>query len=150
MRTRSDSSRSLRSVASASAPMSGRSASRRARAHLGVGDEVDLHLGVGRDDGADVAALDHDVAVAAELALPLAHHLAHLGVPRDDRHHPVDPRLPDRGGHVGAGDAARGRASSKVTWFSRASAPSAASSPSGSPRCSASQVSARYIAPVSR
>ena len=104
MRTRSDSSRSLRSVASASAPMSGRSASRRRARTVRVGDEVDLHLGVGRDDGADVAALDHDVALAAELALPLAHHLAHLRVPRDDRHHPVDARLADRGGHVGAGD----------------------------------------------
>ena len=47
-------------------------------AHAGVGDEVDLHLGVRRDDGADVAALDHDVALLAERALALAHHLAHL------------------------------------------------------------------------
>ena len=66
------------------------------RAHLRVGDEVDLHLGVGRDDRADVAALDHGVALRGELALALAHHLAHLRVPRDDRHHPVDARLADR------------------------------------------------------
>ena len=37
--------------------------------------------------------------------------------------------------------------SSKVTGFSRASAPSGAPSPSGTPCWSASQVSARYIAP---
>ena len=56
------------------------------RAHVAVGDEVDLDLGVGRDDGADVAALDHRVALVGELALALAHDLAHLRVPRDDRH----------------------------------------------------------------
>ena len=61
-----------------------RPARRRART-VRIGDEVDLHLGVGRDDRADVAALDHGVALAAELALALAHHLAHLRVPRDDR-----------------------------------------------------------------
>jgi hypothetical protein len=69
-----------------------------------IGDEEDLHVGVGRDDGADVAALDHDVAVAPELPLPLPHHLAHGGMARYDWHHPVDTSLADRGGHVGAGD----------------------------------------------
>ena len=58
----------------------------------------------GRDDGADVAALDHDVALGGELALALAHHLAHLGVARDDRNHPVDAHLPDRRGDVGVVD----------------------------------------------
>ena len=67
------------------------------RALVAVGDEVHLHLGVGSDDGADVAALDHDVAVAPELALPLAHHLAHGVMARDDGDHPVDARLADRG-----------------------------------------------------
>ena len=67
-----------------------------------IGLQVDLHLGVGRDDRADVAALDHDVALMAELALPLAHHLAHLVVARDDRHHAVDARLADRRRDVGA------------------------------------------------
>ena len=56
-----------------------------ARADRRVGDEVDLHLGLRRDDRADVAALDHDVALGPELALALAHHLAHLGVAGDDR-----------------------------------------------------------------
>ena len=79
-------------MASASAPISGRSAARR-RARARVGDEVDLDLGVRRDDGADVAALDHGVALVAELALALAHDLAHLGVAGDDRHHAVDPGL---------------------------------------------------------
>ena len=102
------------------------------RAHRGVGDEVDLHLGLRRDDGADVAALDHDVALGAELALALAHHLAHLRVARDDRHHPVDPHLADRVGDVGVVDVARGRRSSKTTGFSRASAPSAGPSPRSS------------------
>ena len=67
------------------------------RALLAVGDEEHLHLGVGSDDGADVASLDHDVAVAPELPLPLAHHLAHGVMARHDRHHPVDARLADRG-----------------------------------------------------
>ena len=57
------------------------------RAHRGIGDEIHLHLGVGRDDGADVASLDDDVALVTELALPLAHHLAHGRMARDDRHH---------------------------------------------------------------
>src|SRR5213080_511271 len=43
---------------------------------LPVGDQEHLHLGAGSDDRADVASLDHDVPVAPELALPLAHHLA--------------------------------------------------------------------------
>ena len=51
-----------RSVASASAPSPGRSSTRR-RASLGrVGDEVDLHLRVGHDDGADVTPLDDGVS----------------------------------------------------------------------------------------
>ncbi len=60
----------------------------------------------GRDDGADIAALDDDVSVAAEVALPVAHHLPHLGMARDDRDEPVDLGAPDRRGHVGAGDEA--------------------------------------------
>ena len=90
IRAASFSSRARRSVASASAPISGRSASRRLARTSRVGLEVDLHLGVGRDDGADVAALDHDVALVPELALALAHDLAHLGMPGDDRDEPVD------------------------------------------------------------
>ena len=49
-----------------------------------------------RDDGADVAALDHGVADLAECALALAHDLPHLGMPRDGRHGPVDLGLADR------------------------------------------------------
>src|SRR5262249_22514504 len=74
------------------------------RPHLGVGLEVDLHLGPGRDDGADVPPLDHDVALGAELALALAHHLTHFWMPRDHRHHAVDPNLADRVGDVGVVD----------------------------------------------
>ena len=55
------------------------------RTLVAVGDEEHLHLGVRSDDRADVAPLDHDVAVAAELALPLAHHLAHGVMARHDR-----------------------------------------------------------------
>ena len=57
---------------------------RRARADVAVRDEVDLHLGVGRDDGADVPALDDGVALLRELALALAHHLADLRMAGDD------------------------------------------------------------------
>ena len=66
------------------------------RTLVAVGDEIDLHLGLRCDDGADVAALDHDVAVAAELALPLPHHLAHGRVPRDDGNHSIDALLANR------------------------------------------------------
>ena len=66
------------------------------RAHGRVGDEADLHLGVRHDDDADVAPLDHRVALSAELALPLAHHLAHLRMPGDDRDGRVDLGLADR------------------------------------------------------
>ena len=104
MRAASLWSRRRRSVASASPPISGRSARRRCARTFGIGDEIDLHLRVGRDDGADVASLDDDVAVVTELALALAHDLAHLRMARDDRHHPVDLRAADRGGDVGAGD----------------------------------------------
>ena len=57
-----------------------------------------------RDDDADVATLDHGVALLAERALPLAHHLAHLGMAGDDRHGGVDHGLPDLRRHVVAGD----------------------------------------------
>jgi hypothetical protein len=50
-----------------------------AGAHPGVGLEVDLHGCAGTTTGADVAALDDDVAVVGELPLAVAHHLAHLG-----------------------------------------------------------------------
>ena len=58
----------------------------------------------GRDDRADVAPLDDDVPLGRELALPVPHHLAHLGVAGDGRDHAVDPDLPDRAGDVGPVD----------------------------------------------
>src|SRR5581483_3482018 len=64
---------------------------------LAIGGEIDLHLGIRCDDGADVAALDDDVAVLAELALPFAHHFAHGRVAGNDGNHPVDARAADRG-----------------------------------------------------
>ena len=80
MLTASRSSRRRRSVASASAPIPGRSAARRARAHGRVGDEVDLHLARA---GATTVPMSRPSITAspsvAERALALAHHLAHLG-----------------------------------------------------------------------
>ena len=67
------------------------------RAHRAVGVQVDLDRGLRRDDGADVAALDHDVAVVGELLLARAHHLAHGRMARDDRDEAVDVGLADRG-----------------------------------------------------
>src|SRR5919201_1613275 len=69
-----------------------------------VGVEVDLHVGARAHDGADVAPLDHGIAELGELPLARAHDRSHLGVPRDDRDDPIDPRLADRGGHVGLVD----------------------------------------------
>ena len=71
-----------------------------ARPHRLVGDKVDLYLGLRCDDGADVPPLDHDVPLLAERALPLAHHLPHLVVARDDRDELVDVGLADRGRHI--------------------------------------------------
>ena len=48
--------------------------------------------------------LDHHIAVAPELALPLAHHLAHGVMAGHDGHHPVDAGFADRGRDVGAAD----------------------------------------------
>ena len=116
-----------------------------------VGDEVDLHVGVRRDDGADVAALDHDVALVAELALALAHHLAHLA---------GGARRPAPSGRSGLSrieevtsvpaietrppssklDRVRGGQGGRAVGRRRAA----------TPRLIASQVRARYIAPVSR
>src|SRR5206468_12202294 len=73
-------------------------------AHLPFGDQVDLDVRVRADDGADVPAFDDGVAELGQLALPLAHHLAHLRVAGDDGNHAVDARLANRRGHVAAGD----------------------------------------------
>ena len=51
------------------------------RPHLGDGGEVDLQLGVGEDDRADVAALDHPAAVRlGPRTLTPAHLGAHPGL----------------------------------------------------------------------
>jgi hypothetical protein len=58
-------------------------------ADTGVGLEIDLDLGAGSDDGADVATLDDRVALRGELTLALAHHLAHVVVAGNDGDHAV-------------------------------------------------------------
>ena len=121
-----------------------------ARTHVAVRVEVDLHLRVRRDDGADVAALDHDVALLAELALALAHDLADRRMTRDDRDLPVDARLADRRGHVRSGDRDAAAVAERRPDSPRRARRAAHRRPSGRPRCIASHVSARYIAPVSR
>src|SRR5919201_1103176 len=69
-----------------------------------VGVQVDLHVRTGTDDSADVAPFEDRVAELGELALAGAHDFAHVRVTRDPRDEPVDPRLPDRRGHVGLVD----------------------------------------------
>ena len=119
-------------------------------AHLRVGDEPDLEVGVRRHDDADVPSLDHRVALLAEGALALAHHLAHLRVPRDDRDGGVDHRLADLRRDVVPGDR-DAAARAELDGVLAARAPTRAGTSSRSiPRRSASQVSARYMAPVSR
>ena len=100
----SRSSRSRRSVASASRREARTLRDAPACALRLVGVQVHLHFRARRDDRPDVAPLDHDVAVLAELALPLAHHLAHLRVARDRRDDLVDARLADLDRHVAAVD----------------------------------------------
>ena len=143
------SSRTRRSVASASAPMPGRSHERRAAATARVGDEIDLDLGVGRDDRADVAALDDDVALLPERALPLAHHLAHGVVARDDGDELVDVGLADRGRSRRAGDEDPAALVELDRVLGRELG-ELGGAVERQPRWRASQVSARYIAPVSR
>src|SRR5207248_10312976 len=75
------------------------------RTDSGVRTQVHLHVGVRRDDRADVAALHHDVAGLGQLSLPLAHDLAHGAMRGDDGNLAVDARLADRRRDVGAGDA---------------------------------------------
>ena len=108
-----------------------------ARAHLRVGVEPDLELGLGPDDGADVAALGHGVAGREERALRAVQRVAHRRVARDER----DARL-----DLGAAQVAVAR--------QRAASAASAASPSASslstPARSAASVTARYIAPVSR
>ena len=150
MRAASRSSRSRRSVASASAPISGPLRARAARARTLVGDEVDLHLGVGRDDGADVAALDHGVPLAGELALALAHHVAHLLVAGDDGTSGRSRDLRIAAVTSLPSIETRAAASNVTGLLARERAERGLRRSSSSPRSSASHVSARYIAPVSR
>src|SRR5919197_3165546 len=70
------------------------------RADVRRGVQVDLHDGVGDDDGADVAPLDHRVTSFRELALALAHIAAHLAVTGNHGHEPIDVDAADRGGDV--------------------------------------------------
>src|SRR5438874_6353460 len=62
--------------------------------------QVDLHVGTGADDRADVAALDHRITNVRELALARTHDRPDLWMARDDGHHAVNAGLPDRGGDV--------------------------------------------------
>ena len=71
-----------------------------ARALLGAGGEEDLHRGVGRDDGADVAPLGDPVAVGDEPALLGDERLAHGRVGGDARGRLGDLGRADRLGHV--------------------------------------------------
>ena len=75
-RSRASRSRCSASTCSTVGPSS--AARRRARSS-GDGGQEDLDLGVGRDDGADVAALGDPVAAGDELALLGDQRLAHLG-----------------------------------------------------------------------
>src|SRR6266545_1635386 len=75
-----------------------------ARALLGVGDEVHLHLGVRRDDGSDVPPLDDRVALVRELPLPIPHDRSDRGMAGHGGDDLVHPRFPDLLGDVVARD----------------------------------------------
>ena len=70
----------------------------------GVGGQEDLHLRVGRDDGADVTTLDDDAAVADDVALELEQPGPHRGDGADRADGGVDLVGADRQGHVDAVD----------------------------------------------
>ena len=67
-----------------------------ARAFLGRGIQVDLHVGAGKHDRADVAALHDDAAAGAHLALTLDEHGAHARQPRHGGRGAIDLRRADR------------------------------------------------------
>src|SRR5262245_1615190 len=57
-----------------------------ARAHLRRCGDEDFHVRIGKDDGSDVAAVEHGAGRrASEIALKRQHRLAHLGDGRDQR-----------------------------------------------------------------
>src|SRR5262249_57538693 len=57
-----------------------------ARAHLRRRGDEDFHVRIGKDDGSDVAAVEHSAGWrASETALKRQHRLAHLGDGRDQR-----------------------------------------------------------------
>ena len=149
MRVASFSSRIRRSVASASVADAGPLGHAPLRPHFAIGDEVDLHLGSGATTVPMSRPSITTFAVPPELALSIAHDLAHrggratTGTIRSTRSRESRPSRRCRRSR-------RGRPRRTVTGCSRASSASASASPRSSPRFIASHVSARYIAPVSR
>ena len=89
-------------VAATSLPPS--SAARRSARADGSADQEDLDLRVGRDDRADVAALDDDPALADDRALELEQPGSHGGDGADRAHRGVDLLGADRQGDVDAVD----------------------------------------------
>ena len=71
------------------------------RALLGRGIEIDLHVGVRKDDRADVAAFHDDAAAGAHLPLAFDEHRPHARQARDGRRRAIDLRRADRARHVG-------------------------------------------------
>ena len=66
--------------------------------------EEDLQLGIGEDDGSDVAPLDHVVAGIADAALLFEHGAAHGDMGGNRAHGPVDARGADFAAHIGPAD----------------------------------------------
>ncbi len=121
------------------------SAARRRARSARVGGQEDLQLGVGRDDGADVAALGDPVAAGHELLLARDERLAHTGVGRHDGGCLRDLGRADRVAHVDAVEQHRPAVARSSIRSLRAS--TGACSPGARSCASATQ---RYIAPVSR
>ena len=128
----------------------GRSATAAGARASPVGDEYTFTSASRRDDRADVASLDHDVAVARRArAAARASPRAPAGGARR-RDHLVDRATRGSRPSRRCRRSDTCRSSSKPTGCSRASAPRPRASPRSARACSASHVSARYIAPVSR
>src|SRR5262249_2948254 len=61
------------------------------RALLGRGNDEQLHVGIGADDGADIATVEHGTPLScSEVALIGEQRLAHLGMRGDDRRRLAD------------------------------------------------------------
>ena len=125
------------------------------RALLGRGREVDLELGVGKDDRSYVATLDDDVAGLGEVTLLGDHRFAHARHPRNGADGVIDLGRSNRCGDVDSCDGDEAgqrlpRLMAEGDLVCGGNPATASSSAREAPVDSTRTATARYMAPVSR